>query len=81
MKKYILALSAIAVLCFAGVAAAEPVYINVTSDQGIVNLASRGATWRCRKCGRVVHSGNTKYPGSGFYCMQDGGTCIFDRVG
>ena len=80
MKKFILALSVISILGFAGVAAAEPIHTS-TTDQSIITLASRGSTWRCRKCGRVVHNGNTNYPGSGFYCLEDGGTCVFDRVG
>ena len=81
MKKFILAWSVIAVLGFAGVAAAEPIHISATPDTGVITLASHGSTWRCRKCGRVVHNGYTNYPGNGFYCTQDGGTCIFDRVG
>jgi hypothetical protein len=55
MKKFILAWSVIAVLGFAGVAAAEPIHISATPDTGVITLASHGSTWRCRKCGRVVH--------------------------
>ena len=81
MKKFILALSMITVLGLTGAASAEPCHINTSPDQGTVTLASHGSTWRCRKCGRVVHNGYTNYPGNGFYCIQDGGTCVFDRVG
>jgi len=81
MKKYIVALSVLATFCFAGIGAAEPVHINMNHDQGIVSLArSSSATWRCRKCGRTLY-GTTRYPGSGYYCTEDGGSCIFDRVG